>query len=103
MDIYQHKLALKKQRLLYRCDEQRRELKRNSASLVAAFSIAETLSGGVRWARGHPLLIAGLMATVVVAKPRRALRWVRRAWLAWLTLRRLIPEKKPATASVQPD
>lgn len=85
----QLELALKKQRLRYRCAEQRQALARELAPLATVFSVAEAIRGGVRWVGEHPAVATGLLVAVVVAKPRAALRWARRGWLVWQFWRKL--------------
>lgn len=85
----QLELALKKQRLQYRCAEQRRELVRGLVPLMPVFAVAETVRRGAHWVRTHPAISAGLAAAIIVAKPRMAMRWVQRAWLAWQAWRKL--------------
>ena len=85
----QIELALKKQRLQFRCAEQRRELAQGLMPLVPAFALAETIRNGARWVREHPAISAGVLAAFFVAKPRVAVRWARRAWLAWQVWRKL--------------
>lgn len=98
----QLELALKKQRLQYRCAEQRRELARGLMPLLPAFALAETVRSGVRWAREHPALSAGMLVAIIVAKPRFAMRWARRAWLtwqAWCKLRQMTSTEQPSQAT----
>lgn len=85
----QMELALKKQRLQYRCAEQRRELARGLAPLLPVFALAETVRSAARWIQGHPAISAGVLVALCAARPHAAARWARRAWLAWQAWRRL--------------
>lgn len=86
---YRLELALKKQRLQFRCVEQRRELAQDLMPLLPVFAFAETVRNGTRWVREHPAISVGVLVAIFVAKPRFALRWARRAWLAWQGWRKL--------------
>ena len=81
-------LALKKQRLQFRSAEQRRQLVESTAVLMPVFSAAEYCRSGIRWVRDHPAVTVGALIALLVAKPRMALRWGRRAWLVWLAWRK---------------
>jgi len=51
---------------------------------------ADRVVDGARWLRYHPQVIAAFAVGLVVAKPRRAWRWAKRAfflWRSWRTLR----------------
>jgi len=44
---------------------------------------------GWAWLRRHPALPVAALTALVVARPRRVLRWARRGWFVWLGVRRL--------------
>lgn len=85
----QIELALKKQRLQYRCAEQRREIARHLRPMIPYFAIAERVRGGSRWVREHPAISIGVLLAFCAAKPRLAVRWARRVWVAWRGWRKL--------------
>lgn len=82
-------LALQKQRLQYRSGEQRQELAKGLKPLASVFSVAEAVRGGVRWVHEHPAISTGVLVAIIVARPRIAVRWARRAWLAWQVWRKV--------------
>ena len=84
----QFALALKKQRLQIRCAEQRRQLTDEAAVLMPLFTGAEYARSGWLWVRQHPEVVVGTVVVVVVVRPRATLRWARRGWLLWLTVRK---------------
>lgn len=82
-------LALKKQRLQFRSAALRDQLAADAAGLHPLFHTLDRIQGGVRWLGRHPhWVVAGLVA-LLVARPKAFLRWGRRSWFAWQTLRRL--------------
>jgi len=42
-----------------------------------------------RFFRGHPALLVGLGVAFAVARPRRAVKWLRRGWTLWRFFRGL--------------
>ncbi len=82
-------LALRKQRLQIRSAALRRELAGHGRALAPAFAAADRVYDGALWIRRHPLVVVAATAALVVARPRRALRWAGRALMAWQTWRRL--------------
>lgn len=91
-------LALRKQRLQIASDGLRADFARNAAGLAPAFGVADCAADGVRWLRRHPQVIVAAGVALVVARPRRAWRWARRAfvgWKVWRKLQGLLDQRQP--------
>jgi hypothetical protein len=82
-------LALRKQRLQLSGDVLRSDFGRHAAGLRPAFAVGDLAVDGAHWLRRHPELVVGVGAALIVAHPKRAWRWARRAFLAWQTWRKL--------------
>lgn len=80
-------LALKKQRLALRSASLRQSLAADGQPLVPVFATADKVVDGVHWLQERPVVLAAAAALVVVLKPRAVLRWGRRGFFAWRTLR----------------
>ena len=92
-------LALKKQRLQIASDALRDDLGRYATGLRPLFSGADLAVDGVRWARRNPQFVVAAGVALLVARPKRAWRWARRAffgWQAWRKLRELVERRAPA-------
>ena len=76
-------LALKKQRLQIASDALRHDFGRHAAGLRPLFSGADLATEGVRWARRNPQIVVGAGVALLVARPKRAWRWARRAFFGW--------------------
>jgi len=85
----QVELALKKQRLQIRSAALREDFSACAAGIQPAFALADRGGAAVRWLRSHPLVPAAALGVLLAARPRTVLRWARRGFLAWQTLRRL--------------
>lgn len=80
-------LALKKQRLVLASAALRQSLAEDARPLRPLLGAADTVAAGVRWIKARPGLVALATAVAVVSRPRFLLRWGRRGYLAWKTLR----------------
>lgn len=92
-------LALKKQRLQMSSDTLRSDFGRCAAGLAPVFSVADSTIEAARWVRRHPQVIVAAAVALAVARPGRAWRWVRRAflgWQAWQKVSRLLEHRLPA-------
>lgn len=76
-------LATRHGALRARIDEQRRVLARHAVPLEAAFARGDDVLKGVDWLKHHPLAVGVAVATAVIVRPRRALRWFQRGFLLW--------------------
>jgi hypothetical protein len=73
----------RRERLVARSAAQRDELALLLAPLKGPLAVADRGIAVVQYARAHPGLMAIAVAIVVVASPKRAFRWARRAFVAW--------------------
>ncbi len=76
-------LATRHGALKARIDEQRRSLASQSVPLEAAFAQGDRVLEGVDWLKHHPAAVFAAVATVVVARPKRAWRWAKRGLFVW--------------------
>ncbi|MCX7148346.1 MAG: YqjK family protein [Rhodocyclales bacterium] len=91
-------LALKKQRLQIASEGLRFDFGRYAAGLAPAFTGADYAVEGARWVRRHPQFVVAATVALVVARPKRAWRWARRAfvgWQAWRKLRDFMEHRLP--------
>lgn len=93
-----NELLVRRGRLLERIAAQRAALGQESPTLRAALSTTDRIvagvRGGVAFTKQHPSIVTLAVATLVILKPRRVLRWAKRAfftWQAWQTLRAYLP------------
>ena len=89
-------LALKKQRLQIASETLRGDFGRHAAGLSPLFSGADLAVDGLRWARRNPQVVAAAAVALLVARPKRAWRWARRAffgWQAWRKLQQFLPPR----------
>jgi hypothetical protein len=86
---YEVAQALKKQRLVLRSAALREALAEDGQPLFPLFATADKVADGARWLRDRPGVVAGATAALFVLRPRFLLRWGRRAFFAWRTLRTL--------------
>jgi len=82
-------IALHKQRLQLRAEQQRAELLAGLAVVDGALERLDRLRGGLAWLRDHAPVVSVLVLVMVAWRPRFVLRWARRAWLGWRLYRRL--------------
>ncbi len=82
-------LALRKQRLQIESAALRQRLGAHAEALAPVFSVVDGARSGWRWILEHPLVPAVAGLTLVVFRPRRAFRLLRRGVLLWQLLRRL--------------
>ncbi|MCX7166422.1 MAG: YqjK family protein [Rhodocyclales bacterium] len=82
-------LALKKQRLQIASESLRTDFGRYAAGLTPVFSGADVVVEGARWVRRNPQILVAAGIALVVARPKRAWRWARRAFVGWQMWRKL--------------
>lgn len=76
-------LATRHGALKARIDEQRRLLAGHSVPLEAALARGDSVLKGVDWLKHHPAAVGIAVSVAVIARPRRALRWVHRGFFLW--------------------
>lgn len=79
-------LALEKQRLQFAIAFQREAMTRYGTGLAPLFAAADHVVAASRWVKHHPEAVAGGIAILVAAQPRRwrlLWRWTRRGFFAW--------------------
>jgi hypothetical protein len=52
-------------------------------------ALADQLGAGLAWLYQHPQWPAGVLALLLILKPRRALAWTGKLWWLWKSARRL--------------
>jgi hypothetical protein len=75
--------------LLARSARLRARWQADLATLRPPLALADQARDAWQWLRAHPQWPAGLAVVLVVARPRRVLRWGLRLWTAWQWWRRL--------------
>ena len=76
-------LATRHGALQARIDEQRRLMAYHAVPLEAALAKGDAALKGVDWLKHHPAVVGVGVAAVVIARPRRALRWAQRSFFLW--------------------
>lgn len=101
MSPRQVELALAKQRLQLRSAALRSEWAGHVAVLHPLCAAGDRLRAGTAWLRAHPELVVATAVARLVARPRRAWRWLRRGvvvWQGWNRLRRWIESRRAEAA-----
>jgi hypothetical protein len=86
-------LARRQRELVVKSALLREQLRSDAQVLQRPLALADRAWDGWRWVRAHPtgpltaLAVAGV--SLLLLRPRRALRWARWGWWCWLGLRRL--------------
>ncbi len=83
-------LATRRGELTAQIAMQRTALAGRMQPVKPVFGAADRVVDGAHWLKRHPQVIAAFAVGLVVAKPRRAWRWAKRAfflWRSWRTLR----------------
>lgn len=84
-------LALRKQRLQFESTGLRRSLATDLAGLAPIAGGMDRLRSGWSWLKTHPQIVVGVAVALLFARPRAALRWTRRGFIAfraWRALRK---------------
>lgn len=93
-------LALRKQRLQLRAEQQRVELRAGMATVDGILDQVDRLRDGVAWLRNHAPLVSTIALLLLVARPRFTLRWIKRGWRGWRLYRRARSGLELALASL---
>jgi len=84
-------LLLRRQHLIARSEALRGRLLREVQPWQGPLVVADRMLWVGRWLHAQRHWPIGAAAVVVVLRPRRAARWLRRAWWLWRWSRRLRP------------
>lgn len=87
-------LAAKRGELKAKIAMQRDAVAQHAWPVAKALGAADRALAGVEWVKRHPGAVAGAVAAMVAAKPRRIVRWARRGfflWKSWQALRSRLP------------
>jgi hypothetical protein len=84
-----NELQLRQQRLLIRSTELRLQLRGQLQSLQAPAAVADQIKTSLVWLYQHPQWPAGVLALLLILKPRRALAWTGKLWWLWKSGRML--------------
>jgi hypothetical protein len=79
----------RRHRLVTQAAEQREALANSIQPLHKCLSLADKSIKLVHYVKKQPILIMGIAAFIGMLKPTRAVKWLRRSWIASLTLRSL--------------
>jgi hypothetical protein len=88
-------LQRRRESLRLRSAELRARLGRQTEELAAPLALADMAFDGLRWLRAHPQWPMAAVTVWVVIRPRRALRWLGRAWSLWRGARWLLKSGAP--------
>lgn len=93
-------LALKKQRLQIASEGLRADFGAHASGLMPAFNGADMAVIGAHWIRRNPEFVVAAGVVLLVIRPKTALRWARRAfvaWRVWLSFREFLERRLPPT------
>ena len=82
-----NELLLRQQRLLIRSTELRLQLRGQLESLRRPAAVADQVRSSLNWLYQHPQWPAGVLALLLILKPRRALAWTGKLWWLWKSAR----------------
>jgi hypothetical protein len=82
-------LVLRKQRILLESGRLREDLAASLDGIAPLFTAGDRLRAGADWLKRHAPLLLALGAGLLVARPRRALAWLRRGFFAWRVWRKI--------------
>lgn len=78
-----NELQLRQQRLLIRSTELRLQLRSDLQRLERPAAWADQFKAALLWLYQHPQWPAGVLALLLILKPRRALVWTGKLWWLW--------------------
>jgi ElaB/YqjD/DUF883 family membrane-anchored ribosome-binding protein len=79
----------RRHRLVAQAAEQREVLAQSIQPLHKGMSLADKGLKVVEYVKKHPVLVIGIAALIGMLKPTRAVKWLRRSWIASLAMRGL--------------
>lgn len=80
--------ALSKQRLQIRAEAERADMMHRLAGVESTLDTIDRLREHLHWAREQAPRVSLLLVAVLLIRPRASLRLAKRAWFAWMLLRR---------------
>jgi hypothetical protein len=81
-------LQQQRERLRLRSTELRLQLAVGAQVLQGPLAVVDEVRSVAHWARTHPEWPLGILAALLVAKPRRAVSWSAKLWWGWRLWRR---------------
>lgn len=84
-----NEFQLRQQRLLIRSTELRLQLRANLHSLQRPAARADQIRARLLWLYQNPQWPAGVLALLLILKPKRALSWTGKLWWLWKSARTL--------------
>lgn len=93
---HHRELAARREVLRLRSSLLRDQFAAEARAWEAPLALADRAVDGLRWLRQHPEWPVGAAAALLVARPRRVLRWGARALAAWQLWRRARPYLRTA-------
>lgn len=82
-------IAERRQKLVAQAAEQRAVLANNIQPLRSGLSLADKSLSIVRYVKKHPILVMGIATLIGMLRPTRAVKWLRRSWVASLVMQSL--------------
>ena len=76
-------IEAKRARLIERAARERAHVAQTLQSWAQPLGFVDRCLGAVRFVVSRPPLVAGAMLVFALLRPRRALKWARRAWGLW--------------------
>ncbi|MFZ2629277.1 MAG: YqjK family protein [Rugosibacter sp.] len=89
MDAKTLELALRKQRVQLASERLRHGFINRLDGVSPVFHTADRLRDSALWLEKHPQVFIAIGVAFIVARPKRALGWARRAFIGWQVWRRL--------------
>ena len=86
-------IQAKRARLIERAARERADVAQTLQSWAQPLAFADRCVDAVRFVISRPPLVAGAALVFALLRPRRALRWARRAWVIWRGYRWLTNKK----------
>lgn len=82
-------LTGRQQRLLVRSAQLRLTLAHQAQVLKGPLAVADQARNGLRWLYDNPRWPLAALLVLLAVRPRRAVLWGGRVWMAWTTFKRL--------------
>ncbi|NWF56777.1 MAG: YqjK-like family protein [Syntrophaceae bacterium] len=86
-------LAEQRAELMARVAEQRAELARVLSSWRGPLNVVDQGWAAIRYLRGNPIILGGMVAFLVALRPWRIGKWVPPGWLLWRLVRMALGPK----------